>query len=238
LLFFAALIYVLRRISKNGFKKLTVTDSFFYLSFFLSAGITLVLVVLSLRVGKEENIPGHWWTYVEEPRYYGLINVLIHLGVFVIYQYYRLRQSKSLKYLLIGLLLLMLPETFRGIIFTVHRIKNMKREEYSWQYEHSIQLYADNIIQKEKQTGRKVVVTGSSYYFYYRVGIHSHVPALIEVNKINDLYSLNTKKPTTLLVILRDKDLLDYQPFLSNIKKELVGYFRGFYFYTTHVNTN
>ena len=238
LLFGGAFIFLLPRILRYGFKKLSATDSFFYLAFFLSAGITLLLMILSLRVAKEENFPGHWWTYIEEPRYYGLVNVMLHIAVFLLYQYYRLKHSKPLKYLFIGLLLLMLPETFRGIIFTVHRIENMDREEYSWQYERNIQQYADTLIQKEKakQPVENVVVTGSSYYIYYRVGIYSHVPALTEANRINDLSSLNTKKTTLLLVILQEKDFPGYQPFFSNKEKELAGYFRGFYFYIAHVN--
>jgi hypothetical protein len=132
----------------------------------------------------------------------------------------------------------MLPETFRGIIFISRRVVNINKEEYSWQYERSIQEYADVIIQKTKakQPMENVVVTGSSYYMYYRIGIYSHVPALVEASKINDLSSLNTKKPTLLLVILQEKDFPGYQPFLSTKEKELAGHFRGFYFYTTHVN--
>ena len=236
--FGGAFIFLLRRIIKSGFKGLSATDCFFYLAFFLSAGITLLLMILSLRVAKEENFPGHWWTYIEEPRYYGLVNVMLHMAVFLLYQYYRIKRSKIIKYLFISLLLLMLPETFRGIIFTVRRIGNMNREEYSWQYERSIQQYADAIIEKEKNKSQdeKAVVTGSSYYVYHRVGIYSHIPSLPEVGKINDLSLLNCKKPMLLLIILQEKDFPDYQPFLSLKEKELAGYFRGFYFYTTHVN--
>jgi hypothetical protein len=192
---------------------------------------------LSLRVAKEESFPGYWWTYVEEHRYYGLVNVMLHIAVFLLYQYYRMNRSKFIKYAFISLLILMIPETFRGIIFTAKRITNLNREENSWQFERSIQQYADAIIQKEKKTnpGEKIVVTGSSYYTYYRVSIYSHVPTLTESNKINDLSSLNSTKPTELIIILLERDFPDYQPFLSAKEKELAGYFRGFYFYTAHV---
>jgi hypothetical protein len=237
-LFGGAFIFILRRIRKSGFKGLSTTGSFFYLLFFLSAAITFLLIFLSLRVAKEEFLPGNWWTYVEEPRYYGLVNVMLHIAVFLIYQYYRLNRSTFIKYAFMSLLLLMIPETFRGIIFTANRVTQVNREEYSWQFEHSIQQYADAIIQKEKEThpGEKVVVTGSSYYTYYRAGIYSHIPALTESNKINDLSSLNSSKPTVLIIILMERDFPYYQPFLSAKEKELAGYFRGFYFYTTHVN--
>lgn len=238
ILFGAAFIFILRRINKSGFKGLSTTDSFFYLAFFLSVAITFLLMFLSLRVAKEESFQGYWWTYVQEPRYYGLVNVMLQIAAFLLYKYYRLNQSGFIKYVFMGLLLLMIPEAFRGIIFTANRITNVNREEYSWQFERSIQQYADAIIQKEKKMypGENVVVTGSSYYTYYRVGIYSNIPSLTEPTKINDLSSLNSKKPTRLLIILLEKDFPDYQPFLSAKEKELAGYFRGFYFYTTHVN--
>ena len=99
----------------------------------MSAGITLVLVALSLTVGKEENNPGRWWTYVQEPRYYGLINVITHLAVFLLYQYYRINKPKRLKYIFIGLIFLIFPEFLKGVYFTVKRAINVETEEYIWQ---------------------------------------------------------------------------------------------------------
>ena len=238
LIFGGALLYMIRHITMKGFKKISTHDSFLYLTFFLSAGITLLLLLLSLRVAKEENFPSHLWTYIEDPRYYGLINVALHLCVFVGYQYYHILKTKALKIFVFSLLVLMLPETFRGIFFTARRVVNFKKEEYLWQAEYSIQKYADDIIQKEhaKLPASNALVTGSSFYLNNRVSIYSHIHTLTEVEKINDLFSLNTKKPVLLLVILQEKDLPRFLPFLSDKQKEFAGYFRGFYFYTTHVN--
>jgi len=235
LLFLVAAVYVLKRIGTHGLKKMAATDSFFYLGFFLSAGITLVLVILSLTVGKEENIPGSWWTYVEEPRYYGLIHVLVQLGVFVLFQYYRANGSKRLRYLMIILLLLLLPETFRGVLFTTRRVINAKNEEYSWHVEKDIQLYGRSIIQREKQSGENVVVTGSSYYIYYRVGMYNRVPALREAESINDLSALKTNKPTLLLVLLNEEEDDRYQQFRLAKETQFAGEMQGVYFYTVHV---
>ena len=233
-----AFILLLRHIRKARFKRLSGTDSFFYLTFFLTAGISILLMILSLRVAKEETFPGISWTYAEEPRYYGLINILLQIAVFQLYQYYRQKHSKFIRYLFISLIVLMLPETFRGIIFSARRVININKEEYSWQYDRSIQQYADAIIQKEKTKNpdETKIVTGASYYIYNRVSIYSHLPVLRDVKEINNLALMNTKKPVLLLIILQENDLLNYQPFLSSKEKELAGYFRGFYFYTTHVN--
>jgi hypothetical protein len=132
----------------------------------------------------------------------------------------------------------MLPETFRGIIFTARRVININKEEYSWEYDRSIQQYADAIIQNEKTINpdETKIVTGTSYYIYNRVSIYSHLPVLKDVKEINNLALMNSKKPVLLLIILQEKDIMNYQPFLTSKEKELAGYFRGFYFYTTHVN--
>lgn len=229
-------IFVARRIFKKGFKEISVSNSFFYISFFLSAGIMLLLVILSLRVGKEENIPGHWWTYVEEPRYYGLIALLLHIAVFAGYQYFKSFNSKF-RFAFYLLPLLLLPETFRGIIFTAKRIYKTGKEEYSWQYEQEIQDYADRVIKnaRGKQNGEVTVVTGSSYYINYRVGLFSHVPVLRDASVLNLPVWLHTKKPALLLVILQENDFPDYQPFLQWNEKYLFGEFRGYYFYAIHV---
>ncbi|MBI5858641.1 MAG: hypothetical protein HZB42_13465 [Sphingobacteriales bacterium] len=236
LLSFVALAYVVKRVIKKGLKFVSQHGNFFYLSFFLSAGIALELIILSLRIGKEENYPGHWWTYAEEPRYYGLVAVLIHLSVFLLYHYRNSLLIRS-KYIFISLILLLLPEAFRGIFFTAKRIVKAGQEEYSWQYEREIQDYADHIIKKalNRQEGEMAVVTGSSYYINYRVGLYSHIPVFSKTEKINSPALLNTKKPVMLLIILQDNDLPGYGAFPDNNENELAGYVRGFYFYTLHV---
>lgn len=97
LFIFFVLICMLRMFYRRGYKKITVTDSFFYLAFFISLSVTLVLGVLSVTVGKVEETPGNFWTFIQEPRYYGLVNVLIHLAVFIFY-HYQLKSSRILKY--------------------------------------------------------------------------------------------------------------------------------------------
>ncbi len=226
-------VYMLRRIFRKGFKALPLHKCFFYLGYFLLLGISLVLVILSLRVGKEENIPGHLWTYVEEPRYYGLIHVLVQLSVFILYVYQR---TKALKYIAIGCMLLLLPETFRGMIFTANRVTDVKQERYTWQNEWEIQDYADMTIRKNKKSGQKVVVSGSSYYINYRVSLYSHIPVLVDWNALIDPASVNTKQPVMLLLILEEKDLFAKENFIREHENKLAGYFRGFYFYTIHVN--
>lgn len=232
-----AVIYFVRRVFGKSFKEISPSKGFFYLSFFLSAGITLVLATLSLSVGKEENYPGHWWTYVEEPRYYGLINVLLHLSVFILYHYRNTLRLKA-KYVFYILILMLLPETFRGMIFTAKRIMLAGKEEYSWQSEKEIQSYADWMIRRESgnQEKKMAVVTGSSYYINYRIGLYSHIPILPDAREIIDHASLNTKREVLLLIVLQEKDLPDYQDFLEANETELAGYTRGFYFYTLHVN--
>ncbi len=233
ILFFGALCFIVWRIYKYGFKKLSLKNDFFYLFFFISITITLLLLLLSLWVAKEEILPGYFWTYIEDPRYYGLPAVLLHLSVFILYPHLRMPAAR-LKYLFFFPIFLLLPEMFRGVLFDINRIVNIKKEEYSWQYENKFQKYAATILEKEKQPGEKAIVTGSAYYMTNRVGLWSNIPVLDDASKINNLTSLNTKVPVLLLVILNEKDSTAFQPFLSANSKA-IGHFDNYSFYSVHI---
>jgi hypothetical protein len=237
LILFLLATYIIRTLYKHGWKHTSLTTNYFYITFLVFLSISLLLMTLSLRVEKEEYFPGIYWTYVEEPRYYGLPNILMHLGVFAFYHFYKVKRSAVLKYVFGIMVLLLLPEMLRGIVFDFNRILYWGKEEYSWQYEDRFQKYAAAIINKERtrQPSEKTVITGTSYYMNHRVSLFSHAPILSDVLAINNLICLNTQKPVLLLVILNKKDLPIFQSFLSLNKNEAIGTFDGFNFYTIHI---
>ena len=226
-----------KQLFKQGFKKLTLTQSFYYLIFLLSLAVIILLIVLSLRVGKEEIFSWYLWTYVEDGRYYGLPNVLMHLAIIVIYHNHTNSSRKFLKHAPCFFLLLMIPEMLRGLYFDINRIRNYKKEEYSWQYDNRFQKYASSIINNEKRMnpGKKIIVTGTSYNMNHRVVINSHVPPLTDVQKINSLSTINTKTPVILLAMIQKDSLAAYQPFTIQKNVKTVGNFEGFTFYTAYV---
>lgn len=229
------LFFVSRMLLKDRFNNLSAQKSFFYISFFISTAITLLLILLSLRVAKEEILPGWLWTYVEESRYYGLIFVLIHLSLFVFYR----NNTPYVRSLFFILMLLLSVETCRGIFFDARRLYLFTKEEYSWQYENRFQKYAHKIIQDEQQKHPvKVVVTGSVYFMNHRISLYSHVPILYPAHKINTQASLQTKEKVLLLVVLRKKNLSEFNFFLSSNSNKLAGQFDDFYFYTLYVQPN
>jgi hypothetical protein len=231
------LAYIIRNWYKTGWKQESLTTKYFYIAFLLSLTISLLLMALSLRVEKEQYFPGILWTYVEEPRYYGLPNILIHVGVFAFYQFYKAKRSQILKLSFGILILLLLPEMLRGVVFNMNRILLLGKEEYSWQYEDRFQKYAADVIRKEqtRQPSEKTVITGTSYYMNHRVSLYCHAPILSDVQAINNLTYVNTQKPVLLLVILHKKDLTNFPSFLS-FHKEAAGSFDGFNFYTIHIS--
>lgn len=228
--------YVIKKLIKTGFRNISLTFDYYYLFYFLSAGLILLLVALSLRVKNEGIITGYSWTYVQEPRYYGLIAIMMYVGMLLLYYSIRKNNVTRCKFLPYLLLLLMLPETVRGVNFTLNRIIHYRTETYRWKSENQILNYADKIIKNEskKYGNEAVAVTGSFDIFYY-AGIYSRIPVLVESSKINDISSLNSKKPTTLLVILKENDLPAFKEFLKNDEKKVFGHLGGFYFYTVHV---
>jgi len=222
---------------KHRFSNLTVLQSLFYLTFLLSFAVIGLLIVLSLVVEKEQIFSWRLWTYVEDGRYYGLPNVLIHLSLFAFYKYYTSVYKKNLRNLFYLFLLLLVPEMLRGIYFDINRIKSYKKEEYSWQFEKRFQDYADSIIQSEKKIipDAKVVITGTSYYFNHRIIINSQAAPLNELAAINEFPLLNSKTPVILLTILQKDSVANYQPFVSKKEVKQVGSFGDLNFFITTV---
>lgn len=228
-----AIVYMANKIKRQGMKKLTSVDSFFYLAFFVSLAIFGLLLTLSLRIAKDtEN-----WTFIQEGRYYGVASVFVHLAFFVVYQHYRNQFTPLLRSLFYMLFLLLFVEGCRGVFFTFNRVRYFGKEEYSWQYEDRLQKYADAVIQKAKQQYKvnKVAVAGSSYYYNHRVHLYSHVPMMHDAQTINDLSTLQTKEPVILLVMIHELKKSQFQSFLAQKEGQSVGNFDGHSFYTVYV---
>jgi len=205
-------------------------QNFIWISFLSAFLLTGLLMALSLAVAKEV-WEDRLWTYVQEARYYGVVVVMIQLGLFVYYRY-----GKAKKYLLI-FLLIMSVESLRGLYFSANRVMKWNSEEYSWQYEQRFQEYAHSLIEKAgvEWGNPKSVVTGSVYYMNNRIALDSRIPVLNEVGSINHIASLNTKEPVSLLVVLHQRHINSYQPFLSTHGHAFAGKFDEFYFYTVYV---
>ena len=231
---------LIRQFVKTKFKRTSLPADFFYLTAGISMATILLLTVLSLRVAKAEDMPGNWWTFIQEPRYYGLPNVLIHIGIFVFYKVYKRRGDKLTKIIFYFLLLSLLPELFRGAIFTTKRVANVSKEEYSWQSDLKIQQYADAIIRKEKKkySLKKAIVSGSSYYFNNRISLYSHIPILQETDKIPTPKLLGTKENALLLVVLDENSFIKSNSSLIEKNYTFSGQFKNFYFYTITLSAN
>lgn len=238
LLFFSTLL--VRHFINTKFKQASLLSDLFYITIGTSICTILLLTFLSLRVAKAGDSPAELWTFIQEPRYYGLLNYLIHICIFAFSQFIIQKGQKKVKFFFYFLLICLLPELFRGCIFTGKRIFNLGKEEYSWQTDLNIQKFADEIIirAKEKYPEANTVVTGSSYYFNNRISLYSYVPILHEGEKINTPEQLKTKKDILLLIVLTEASLPEFAPFISGVKKELVGFLNGFYFYTVYVTAH
>lgn len=231
--------YAARAAWTKGIRHLPLPAVFLYLSLCVSLAITLLLAVLSLWVPEEEIVPGFFWTYIEESRYYGLATILVHFFVVLFYRHYRHAVAKSIRLLFLGLVLLLIPEMIRCAVFSVTRIKNLGREEYTWQYEDRFQRYAHTVIKDAIRLygTDKVAATGSNYYMNNRVAVYSHVPLLNDkdIYAINDLPAIKAAAPTILVAMIHERDKPAYEGFLSRKEIALAGIFDGYYFYTVHV---
>jgi hypothetical protein len=233
LLAFWGIRYMLLLLYKHGIKKITLPVNFLYLFFFITIAINSLLILLSLRVAKEDHI----WTYVQDPRYFGLPLVLLQLALFVFFRHRLIKQNRILKFFFFIIFFLLFSETIRGVFFTSKRLVNYKKETYSWKQDLNFQQFTQAILLKEqhKKPVKHIVFACSSPYIYNRISLYSHIPVMDDISRINTLSSLNTKTSVLLLVVLREDALKDFAPFLSLKEKEDAGHFAGFYFYTVYV---
>lgn len=238
LLVYAAIIFfALKVFIRSGLRKASLQKTFLFLALSIGLAITFVLAILSLFVYRELIPPDRWWTYVEDARYYGLADILVHLSVFILFWHYRDKVSGLLKTLIIILPFLLVPEAIRGISFTAKRIINAGKEKYYWQQDREFQGYAAAIVQKKKDSlhVQKAVVSGSLYYANYRASLHQQIPVLEDLKALNNPASLKTKEPVILLVIIKESSQAGFQSFINYPKTELAGNLNGFYFYTLYV---
>lgn len=241
---FGLIIYItvhfLKAISKRKPDKVfSIPQAFYTICFHLSVVVFHVLAILSLQVSKEEILPGYFWTYVEEPRYYGLIVLLFHLAVFVFYKHSLPKVSLLPRVFFYTFCFLLLLETSRGIYLTAHRIKKIGKEEYSWQYEDRFQKAVGGVIEKAKLSYPQipVIITGSSYYYNHRVSLYSHVPILYEFNRMLDTVTLKSTNPVIVVSVISKKDFPN-----PKLTKETIGEWQGefenFSIYTKNVPAN
>lgn len=233
LVFIAICIYFIIFLIK---KRNSSLSDFNQISFLISFALISILVYLSLTVGKEV-YDTYKWTYVQEARYYGIVVILIQLTLFLTYNQFSKLRIKKGALLLSILILLMTPDTIRGVAFTTNRITNIKRETYGWQYELAFQKKSDTIINnlRTKNNTKNIVVVGSSDWMTLRVALYSKVPIFEDAKQIKSPDSLKTTKPLTLLAIIRDADIPLYSNFINaaSIKTEGAAY--GFHYYSYYL---
>ncbi|MGQ0739901.1 MAG: hypothetical protein ACT4OJ_12655 [Bacteroidota bacterium] len=229
-----------RSFFRHGLKNASLLKTFLFLALSITMVISFALAFLSLLVDKELMPPDRWWTYVEDARYYGLADILVHLAVFMLFQQYSKQLSNPLKYLFLILPFLLLPEVVRGFAFTAKRVISLGKEKYYWQQELGFQRNAAMIIQAKQDSLKvtKTVISGSLYYANYRTSLHQQVPVLEDVTRLNNPASLKSAEPVLLFVIIREDRREAFKPFISFNRTELAGQYNGFYFYTLYVAPN
>lgn len=221
-----------RALLRNRQKKLLPVSGFYSIGFVLSVAITFLLVFLSLRVAKEFVDAGQFWTYVEEPRYYGAIHVFLQLAVFSLYRFTRFQ--KKLKLIFYGLLLLMVPELVRGMVFTGNRLVHLGREEYGWQTELKFQRLTAKLLAAAQTSEKeaKPVLIGTSDWMTVRASLYNKIPFVEDVSVLNHLSSAKTTKPVLLFVMIRDEQLTEFMPFILAEGTRFLGSGERFRFYS------
>ena len=234
----AIIICIFLWIRKKGIRKLSLINSFYTISILISFVIAALLTILSLTVAKEEINPGVMWSYIEDARYHGLITVLFQMCLFIIIHQLTIADSRKWKLVPILILLLLIPETFRGMLFDANRISKIRTEEYSWQQELNLQKYADAIIAEKRKsvTFTHTVVTGTSYYMNYRVCIFSDAFYLKNTKVVYEEQGLKSAANVLLLFIIEINKVEAQKLSIEKGKFDYEGSFKGYSFYSKLIN--
>lgn len=237
LLFTGMLITVVVFLLRSGLRNASPSKAFLFLTCFVIFAIILVLTALSLLVEKELIPPDRWWTYIEDARYYGLGDILVHLSVFALFSIYRNRVKGISRLIIIALPFLLLPESIRGFAFTVKRVTKLCKEEYYWKQEVAFQRFADAAIRplQDSLKVKKVIIASSLYYVSYRSSLYRKAPVLEDLEALKALSLLQTKEPVLLLVMLSSESRGSFEELINDPRTRFAGIYNRFYFYTLYV---
>ena len=121
ILFFLTIAFF-RIIRRGGHRAMSLYEDFLFICFLTSLFVIGVLCTLSLLVGNETMPDGSLWTYVQEPRYYGIITILTQLLVFSQISIVSKKMKKYSRSITIVFFILISLEILRGAVFITNRI--------------------------------------------------------------------------------------------------------------------
>jgi hypothetical protein len=224
-------------LSKIRRADISLKGTFLLTSLVIALSISAVLLFLSLRIEKEEIMPGYFWTYLQDGRYYGLAEILLHLCIFIVIA--KIYSSAKPRKLALATLLLvfLLPETTRGILFSANRLARLGKENYYWQDDLLVQKLADSIINKKKleKQVNDAVVSSDSYYTSMRISVYSKLPVLDPSVFMNSTKGLRSKKPVLVFLAVSEKHIESFSQSAQFQNMELAGRDGDLYFYTLYV---
>lgn len=233
------IFYIYQRLFKKRTLTLPIHDSIFFLTFIVSLVITLFLSALSLTVAKENWDGNIQWTYVQEPRYYGIMAILAHICLFVyLYNYYR-KSHLIIRFVFFLFAGFMTIESLRGFYFMVNRVKNYKSEIYLKPIRDPGK-YVEQKIKNElvKYGVKDLVVAGPHFIINNLSSLQFHSPILANFASINQISSLKTKKSLLLLVSIHEESLHNFKPFREHRDVSLTAHIGKFYIYTLYIPAN
>jgi hypothetical protein len=177
------------------------------------------------------------WTYIEEPRYYGAITVMIHIGIFVLYNYFKNKKKILESRVFLFLILLLLPEATRGLLFGINRMNHFSREEYMWQVDEKHEKVIQKLLEdKHLNPGnQKLAVTASSNWLTWKTALFSMQPAFKDFNKVNHPDSIHTSQPAVLFFVVDTNHANRFRPFINMNSENLIGSFQRWKYYSVPI---
>ena len=209
-------LFILLLFKYKTFKTITPFNWFVLTGAFISSGILLLLVYASFT-NKEQIYHGVPWNYLQEPRYFGFITVLIQIA-FVGWCFSGKKlpfKHPVLSIIKYGLVFLISFELIHNIYFNAKlpfTYKKYKQEHY-WQL--GFKFIEDTIVSLiNKNPNKDVLVAAYTYTGAPHIAAYHGQKGLVDSRTLNSFLP-RVKKPSLLIVYLSDDELPHFKPFFE-----------------------
>jgi len=209
-------LFMFLLLKHKAFKTITPFKWFVLTGVFISAGILFLLIYASFT-NKEQIYHGVPLNYLQEPRYFGFISILIQIA-FIGWCFSGKKLPFKHPVLIIikyVLAFLIFVELIHSIYFNArlpYTYKRYKQEHY-WQTRFTF-IEATIISIINKNPGKDILVASFTHPVAPRVAAYYGQKELVDIQTLN-LFLPPVNKPSLLIVHLSDDELLFFKPFFT-----------------------
>jgi len=200
---------------KKSFKDLNPFKWFVLLMSICTILLLLTLGYLSFTYQVQQHI-GNNWNYIYEARYFALVTLFIQfLFLGWVFLFPKNRKSMVARFIICSLSILLFVEVIHSLYFHTKVALNYSKYKSLVYYEQDYK-YFENLIPslKNQYPDKDIFVASPSDKCYLYMAAYYNEKGIFDGSRLR-IDSLIIKKPSTLIIMLFDEEVHEYQKFLS-----------------------